>query len=655
MLKRFIALVFLCGLNLGLLGSASAAFHLYRINELYSNSDGSIQFIELTVGGFNDEYFWAGQSITVSRSGQPTHSFTFPGNLPLSATTPNTANTSVLIATQGFADLGIVTPNYVIPAGFLYTGGGTINFGSGADVLVYSALPLDGILSRNRDGSNGVNSPKNFAGVTGTIPGFSLSVTTAGTGSGTVTSDPSGINCGATCSANFGQNNPITLTATPAGGSVFAGWSGDCTGTGSCTVLMTGAKSVTATFNPPPDTAPDPFSFTPQTGVPVNTLLASNSITVLGINTATAISVAGGEYSVNGGPFTAAAGTVMNGDTVRVRLNSASTPSTTTSATLTIGGVSAAFNVTTSAAPVLSLLLISGPTVVSENATASYAASALFSDGTIVAVTPSWSSSDSASAAIDAGGIVAAGAVAASTPVTLGASYTAGAQTATASFTITVADSGDTLPSYSPVLDPGFNILGNSLNGTLNVFAAFGNITSPVANVTEWVVSVWKWDAANNRWAFYSPQLTIAQLLSFTAASGYAVLSAVQPGEGYWVNTAAPITLTVPAGAGVGASFSAFSALVPGFNLIAIADVLTPSQFNVAVSEVTPAPGVVPQNFVSLWTWNTANQRWFFYSPLLEASGGLAAVKSYADSQKYLHFEDFGKTLGLGVGFWVNK
>ena len=53
-----------------------------------------------------------------------------------------------------------------------------------------------------------------------------LSVSKAGTGSGTVTSDPGGINCGATCAASYLADTVVTLTASPAAGSSFAGWSG---------------------------------------------------------------------------------------------------------------------------------------------------------------------------------------------------------------------------------------------------------------------------------------------------------------------------------------------------------------------------------------------------------------------------------------------
>jgi YVTN family beta-propeller protein len=81
------------------------------------------------------------------------------------------------------------------------------------------------------------------------VPSFTLSVAAAGTGSGTVTSNPSGINCGATCSASFEQGAQVTLTAVAGNGSTFAGWSGaGCSDTGTCQVTMNAAESVTATF-----------------------------------------------------------------------------------------------------------------------------------------------------------------------------------------------------------------------------------------------------------------------------------------------------------------------------------------------------------------------------------------------------------------------
>ena len=77
-----------------------------------------------------------------------------------------------------------------------------------------------------------------------------LSVAKTGNGSGTVTSTPAGIACGTTCSAAFPAGSSVTLTAAPAAGAAFAGWSGaGCSGTGTCVVTMSADQSVTATFN----------------------------------------------------------------------------------------------------------------------------------------------------------------------------------------------------------------------------------------------------------------------------------------------------------------------------------------------------------------------------------------------------------------------
>ena len=77
-----------------------------------------------------------------------------------------------------------------------------------------------------------------------------LALTLAGGGTGTVTSSPAGITCGAECTKSFPKNTVVTLTALPATGSVFAGWSGGCTGTlPTCDVTLAAAATVTATFN----------------------------------------------------------------------------------------------------------------------------------------------------------------------------------------------------------------------------------------------------------------------------------------------------------------------------------------------------------------------------------------------------------------------
>jgi hypothetical protein len=77
-----------------------------------------------------------------------------------------------------------------------------------------------------------------------------LTVLKPGTGSGTVTSSPAGINCGSDCSESYNQGTSVTLTATPASGSTFTGWSGGgCSGTGTCVVIMNADIAVTAAFS----------------------------------------------------------------------------------------------------------------------------------------------------------------------------------------------------------------------------------------------------------------------------------------------------------------------------------------------------------------------------------------------------------------------
>jgi DNA-binding beta-propeller fold protein YncE len=75
-----------------------------------------------------------------------------------------------------------------------------------------------------------------------------LTVTKRGTGQGTVTSSPSGIDCGSTCSASYTAGTTVTLTATAASSSKFTGWTGACTGVGLCSGMMNTDVAVTATF-----------------------------------------------------------------------------------------------------------------------------------------------------------------------------------------------------------------------------------------------------------------------------------------------------------------------------------------------------------------------------------------------------------------------
>ncbi len=88
-----------------------------------------------------------------------------------------------------------------------------------------------------------------------TTPASNYTLTVSKVGNGTITSLPNGINCGVTCSATFANNTSVTLTATAASGNTFSGWSGACSGTGTCTVSMSAARTVGATFAAPAPTA----------------------------------------------------------------------------------------------------------------------------------------------------------------------------------------------------------------------------------------------------------------------------------------------------------------------------------------------------------------------------------------------------------------
>jgi photosystem II stability/assembly factor-like uncharacterized protein len=94
--------------------------------------------------------------------------------------------------------------------------------------------------------ANNCTGSRNYAITITAQQTFTLTVSNAG--GGTVTSNPSGVNCGATCSASYNSGTVVTLTATPDSGAVFAGWVGACTGAGSCMVTMNSDKAVTARF-----------------------------------------------------------------------------------------------------------------------------------------------------------------------------------------------------------------------------------------------------------------------------------------------------------------------------------------------------------------------------------------------------------------------
>ena len=81
----------------------------------------------------------------------------------------------------------------------------------------------------------------------------SLTVSLSGTGSGTVASQDGFINCGTTCSYSYYSGSQVTLTANPARGSFFSGWTGCDSQNGStCMVTVVSSRAVTAVFDQSP-------------------------------------------------------------------------------------------------------------------------------------------------------------------------------------------------------------------------------------------------------------------------------------------------------------------------------------------------------------------------------------------------------------------
>jgi YD repeat-containing protein len=114
-----------------------------------------------------------------------------------------------------------------------------------------------------------------------------LTVTPGGTGTGVITSDPPGINCGPTCFADYPAGATVSLIPIATSGFTFTGWSGDCAGTGACVVSMTQARSVTATFLlTRPDLVETALSNPPATAMPTTRFTVTDTVRNQGVSTA---------------------------------------------------------------------------------------------------------------------------------------------------------------------------------------------------------------------------------------------------------------------------------------------------------------------------------------------------------------------------------
>jgi len=190
----------------------------------------------------------------------------------------------------------------------------------------------------------------------------------------------------------------------------------------------------------------------------------------------------------------------------------------------------------------------------------------------------------------------------------------------------------------------GWNLAGNSAQSVLSMS---GNFSDPAK-----VSAVWKWVTSGTasgvtypNWAFYTPTQNDGGS-AHARSMGYELLSIVNPGEGFWVNAKAEFTVSLPIAEAVTAA--SFQGLAAGWHLLSVGAKQTPASLNTAMS------GLGERNLTSIWAWDNAQSKWYFYAPSMAMQGG-SVMTDYMTGKGYLDFSVSNRTLGPGVGFWVNK
>lgn len=179
----------------------------------------------------------------------------------------------------------------------------------------------------------------------------------------------------------------------------------------------------------------------------------------------------------------------------------------------------------------------------------------------------------------------------------------------------------------------GWNLLGNSVSTAMSVASTFGSASN--------VATVWKWSASTSKWAYYNPAESDGGA-AYAASKGYTLLTTINGGEGFWVNAKTAFSAQLPSGTPIASS--SFSTLAAGWNLIATGDSPTASSFNTGLGS----------NLNTVWAWDNATSKWYFYAPGLAAQGG-TVLSDYLTKNGYLDFTTAAKLLAPGTGFWVNK
>ena len=142
------------------------AVEAWKISEIFSNTDGSVQYIKLSTTSNNQQGLSGRMLRSLNASGGVGQTFTFPSNLGSS----QTSNKSVLIGTVAFSGFTQLHVDYQLPSGFLFTEGGSVQL-VGIDTLGYqrTQLPRNGVQALRSDGAPITATPMNFAGQTVTV------------------------------------------------------------------------------------------------------------------------------------------------------------------------------------------------------------------------------------------------------------------------------------------------------------------------------------------------------------------------------------------------------------------------------------------------------------------------------------------------------
>jgi len=330
-----------------------------------SASDATMVNAILTIGGVSDTY-----TVTTTAPDTTPDAFSLMDVTAATLSTVYTSNAIIVAGINTAAPISITGGTYAINGGTYTATAGTVVAGDSVTVRVTSAASNSAAVNATLTigGVSDTYTVTTVAAAGDTTPdAFSFTDVTAAALSTVYTSNTitvAGINVPTAISITGGTYSINGGAYTATAGTVSAG--------DTVTVRVTSAAANSAAINAAltiggvidtytvttaaaggADTTPDAFSFTDVPNATASTVYTSNAITVAGINTAAAISITGGTYSINGGAYTPAAGTVVAGDSVTVRVTSSPTSATAINAVLTIGGVTDTYTVTTGvAAPV---------------------------------------------------------------------------------------------------------------------------------------------------------------------------------------------------------------------------------------------------------------------------------------------------------------